>query len=229
MYGVNGEAVLEAKQAVVEGGLFLLFEGGQFIWPGVEVGFTRRVRVYDKDVTMTTLELRPLIFEINNFLSAEEQEALIAQAEDNHRRSETAKLADARSEKGGTEKEKEKKKAKTSKKENGKGKSTKATGGDADMPESAGKDKEAAKDRDTTSKLGASQSCIVETKNDAMCANPPRISMLAACFVLRAACCVLREVGRVGLGDATVLLALSRPLVSGILSTSGPQTLPGPI
>lgn len=66
-------------------GLVLVFEGGQFLWPGVRIGFERTVELYsimpdtspdmgDKKqvVTLETLSLEPLVLSVKGFLSVEE-------------------------------------------------------------------------------------------------------------------------------------------------------------
>jgi prolyl 4-hydroxylase len=66
-------------------GMVLLYQGGQFLWPGVRVGFERQVSLYsimppnspeypDKNATVTleTLSLAPLVLSVKGFLSAEE-------------------------------------------------------------------------------------------------------------------------------------------------------------
>ena len=67
-------------------GMALLFEGGQFLWPGVEIGFKRQVELYSvmpvespsytsektRTVTLETLSLSPLVLSVDEFLSEEE-------------------------------------------------------------------------------------------------------------------------------------------------------------
>jgi hypothetical protein len=63
-------------------GMLLLFEGGQFIWPGVRIGFERKVDLYSimpegspdmesrkQTVTLETLSLVPLVVSVEGFLS----------------------------------------------------------------------------------------------------------------------------------------------------------------
>ncbi len=59
---------------------FFLFEGGNFVWPGIEVGHERKVatRAGLSDlITFKTVSLRPLVFEIDNFLKPEECDHII--------------------------------------------------------------------------------------------------------------------------------------------------------
>lgn len=67
-------------------GIFLVYQGGQFIWPGVRVGYERTVELYSimppgspsfdenmkRNVTIQTLSIRPLVLSVNGFLSESE-------------------------------------------------------------------------------------------------------------------------------------------------------------
>jgi len=66
-------------------GTTLLFQGGQFLWPGVRIGFKREIALYSimpardpipKDtnwtVTLETLSLTPLVLSVEGFLSESE-------------------------------------------------------------------------------------------------------------------------------------------------------------
>jgi prolyl 4-hydroxylase len=67
-------------------GMVLLYEGGQFVWPGVHIGFERHVSLYSimpinspnmdhhptRNVTLVTLSLSPLVLSVHGFLSIEE-------------------------------------------------------------------------------------------------------------------------------------------------------------
>jgi prolyl 4-hydroxylase len=103
------DAVEGLEGALEAGGVFLVFEGGQFIWPGIEIGFERRVSLAPsesrsssvrdqqrgrssshrslsssseggKEVIIRTLALQPLVVEIEQFLSIEECNHVIAEA-----------------------------------------------------------------------------------------------------------------------------------------------------
>ena len=62
----------------------LVYEGGQFMWPGVQEGFLRPVNLYsimpvgdttdqpERLVTLRTMSLRPLVFLVEDFLTTEE-------------------------------------------------------------------------------------------------------------------------------------------------------------
>lgn len=57
-----------------------LFEGGNFIWPGVDIGHIRHVPKSGSEggsITFKTISLRPLVFEIENFLKPEECDHII--------------------------------------------------------------------------------------------------------------------------------------------------------
>jgi prolyl 4-hydroxylase len=66
-------------------GMVLLYQGGQFLWPGVRVGFQRHVDLYsimpvgspdfpnkNTTVTLETLSLKPLVLSVQGFLTPEE-------------------------------------------------------------------------------------------------------------------------------------------------------------
>jgi prolyl 4-hydroxylase len=69
-----------------EHGMVLLFEGGQFIWPGVRIGFERKVDLFSvmqgtsphlgndsqRTVTLETLAINPLVFSVSGFLTESE-------------------------------------------------------------------------------------------------------------------------------------------------------------
>jgi len=66
-----------------EHALFLVFEGGQFIWPGIEIGFKRPdVAVGEgRKVTITTKSIQPLVLTFDHFLSDEECSNVIVESE----------------------------------------------------------------------------------------------------------------------------------------------------
>lgn len=54
-------------------GMFLVFQGGQWIWPGVRKGFERVVALdHNKNVTLETLSLHPLVLSVEGFLTMDE-------------------------------------------------------------------------------------------------------------------------------------------------------------
>jgi prolyl 4-hydroxylase len=69
--------------------LLLIFEGGQFIYPGVDLNFERKINVMDskaedgkkiKSYILKTLSMRPLLFQVDNLLDDDECHYLIDQA-----------------------------------------------------------------------------------------------------------------------------------------------------
>ena len=65
-------------------GMGLLYQGGQFIWPGVSIGYEREISLYSvmpmgsptfetsRNVTLETLSLVPLVLSVKGFLSESE-------------------------------------------------------------------------------------------------------------------------------------------------------------
>lgn len=54
-------------------GMYLVFQGGQWIWPGVRKGFQRIIRLDEtRNATLETLSLHPLVLSVEGFLSLEE-------------------------------------------------------------------------------------------------------------------------------------------------------------
>jgi prolyl 4-hydroxylase len=74
---------LERLDDVASGGIFLVMEGGQFVWPGIEKGFTRTMTFHDSaPLSMETLELQPLVLQINGFLTDEEASKVVERSRD---------------------------------------------------------------------------------------------------------------------------------------------------
>mmetsp|Transcript_2454 Transcript_2454/g.4559 ORF Transcript_2454/g.4559 Transcript_2454/m.4559 type:complete len:420 (+) Transcript_2454:31-1290(+) len=65
-------------------GMVLAFEGGSFLWPGIEVGFNRTVTLPLQPeairLTITTRSLLPLVVEISSFIEPSECEHIIQKA-----------------------------------------------------------------------------------------------------------------------------------------------------
>lgn len=73
-------------KSILDAGMILLFEGGQWLWPGVRVGFKRYIDLYSimptpgksykpkdaRTAVLETLSLRPLVLSVEGFLSDEE-------------------------------------------------------------------------------------------------------------------------------------------------------------
>lgn len=70
-----------AEAAEPGAAIFLLFEGGQFIWPGIELGYQRHVVIHDRAVVLETVALQPLILSIDGLLSDDETSLVISSSE----------------------------------------------------------------------------------------------------------------------------------------------------
>ncbi|KAG7368890.1 2(OG)-Fe(II) oxygenase superfamily protein [Nitzschia inconspicua] len=54
-------------------GMFLVMEGGQWVWPGVRKGFVRQIQLDEThNATLKTLSVRPLVFSVDGFLEDDE-------------------------------------------------------------------------------------------------------------------------------------------------------------
>lgn len=89
-HGTPLTTVEAAVRAIRDCGTILCYEGGSFIWPGVEVGHVRTLHDAtagdgagssgSADVTLTTLSLQPLAFSVDRLMSDEECEWIIKSA-----------------------------------------------------------------------------------------------------------------------------------------------------
>ncbi|KAH9144030.1 hypothetical protein AeRB84_011993 [Aphanomyces euteiches] len=70
-----GHAITTAAELDVERLAYILVDIQLWVWPGIRVGHKRTVDC----VTMTTLSLSPLVYDVEGFLTAEEAEAIITQ------------------------------------------------------------------------------------------------------------------------------------------------------
>jgi len=75
------------KSAVDVSGLVLVFEGGSFTWPGVEIGFRRNVTLEpsgeaaeELHLELMTRSLKPLVIEVSSFLDGPECRHIIDKA-----------------------------------------------------------------------------------------------------------------------------------------------------
>jgi 2OG-Fe(II) oxygenase superfamily len=74
-------------EKMIESGVLLLFEGGQWIWPGISIGFRREITLTEtttissqqskiplqtRNATLVTLALNPLVLSVEGFLTDEE-------------------------------------------------------------------------------------------------------------------------------------------------------------
>lgn len=83
----NEVAPVTLRSAGKFSGLILAFEGGVFLWPGIEIGFTRNVTIQptgpnDKAITLELLtqHVQPLVVEVSSFLDAAECNHIIEKA-----------------------------------------------------------------------------------------------------------------------------------------------------
>lgn len=92
MFTPRGERIVDAEsvdtsavgEALAQLGMGLVFQGGQFIWPGVKLGFERQISLYSvmpmgspkfdrsQNVTLETLSLVPLVLSVKGFLTETE-------------------------------------------------------------------------------------------------------------------------------------------------------------
>ncbi len=72
-YGTYLASPAAAVRALQECGTIFCYEGGSFMWPGVEVGHVYTL----SDITLTTLSLQPLAFDVDRLLSDEDCEWII--------------------------------------------------------------------------------------------------------------------------------------------------------
>ena len=77
---LGDNTVVDSAAPLIQGGMFLVFEGGQFIWPGVRLGFRRTINLPGpsrgsggffgggsniKNVVLETKSLQPLVLEVS--------------------------------------------------------------------------------------------------------------------------------------------------------------------
>jgi prolyl 4-hydroxylase len=77
------DAETNSIESLRQAGMFLVFQGGQWIWPGVRKGFMRQVRLDDEgrnNVTLETLSLHPLVLSVKGFLTMDECHEIQTQA-----------------------------------------------------------------------------------------------------------------------------------------------------
>eukprot|EP01083_Nonionella_stella_P095290 267467_1 len=69
--------------------LLIIFEGGQWVWPGIEIGFKRKLSNLNLENVpeMITLSLHPAIFEIHDFFTDEECDHIIERSKKHIKRS----------------------------------------------------------------------------------------------------------------------------------------------
>ncbi|CAM9884149.1 unnamed protein product, partial [Ectocarpus sp. 12 AP-2014] len=74
MYTPDGQRRISSLEDAIASRLVFIFKGGNFIWPGVEVGHVQTVHGLETlgSIDMKTLSMEPLVFEARNFLLDEE-------------------------------------------------------------------------------------------------------------------------------------------------------------
>jgi len=86
-HGERIETYERAMEIAASDHLWFIFEGGQWIWPGVEIGHTFTISLTNssKDVNefvIKTISIKPLVFSVENFLKQEECDTVIQSAKD---------------------------------------------------------------------------------------------------------------------------------------------------
>ena len=74
----NQEQEITNIDQLVEKKSFILYTGGSFMWPGVKVGYRRKMH---EGYMMETISLRPLVFKVENFLTEEECDYIKSESE----------------------------------------------------------------------------------------------------------------------------------------------------
>eukprot|EP01041_Mallomonas_annulata_P004129 gene4129-8206_t len=81
IYSEDGHVITSMNEIYpYDAQIILLFEGGQFIYPGIDVGYIREINTGELQLELETLSLRPLVFGINSFLTKREYEYIIKKA-----------------------------------------------------------------------------------------------------------------------------------------------------
>jgi prolyl 4-hydroxylase len=62
-------------------GLFLVYQGGQWLWPPIRKGYTRHIQLDDThNATLETLSIHPLVLSVQGFLSSQECDTIQQEA-----------------------------------------------------------------------------------------------------------------------------------------------------
>eukprot|EP00123_Amoebidium_parasiticum_P012456 comp21366_c0_seq1/m.29359 comp21366_c0_seq1/g.29359 ORF comp21366_c0_seq1/g.29359 comp21366_c0_seq1/m.29359 type:complete len:432 (-) comp21366_c0_seq1:128-1423(-) len=69
---------LERAEEVLGAGAVLIYEGGSFMWPAVAPKFRQHVMVGTRNVSLTTLNVLPAIFQVDGLYTDEEADSLLA-------------------------------------------------------------------------------------------------------------------------------------------------------
>jgi len=76
LFSSKGDRVRQFAN-LLEGGVFLIFTGGQWLWPGIRKGYRRKLLVRDRKIELITMQLEPLLFQIDDFLTTDECDHLV--------------------------------------------------------------------------------------------------------------------------------------------------------
>jgi len=76
LFSSKGDRVRQFAD-LLEGGVFLIFTGGQWLWPGIRKGYRRTLLVRDRNIELITMQLEPLLFQIDDFLTTDECDHLV--------------------------------------------------------------------------------------------------------------------------------------------------------
>ncbi|KAH9125463.1 hypothetical protein LEN26_009567 [Aphanomyces euteiches] len=98
LYNSMGRAIATAEELDVERLAYILVDFQLWVWPGIRVGHKRTV----DGVTMTTLSLSPLVYDVEGFFTAEEAEAIITHGIKGLKRSGVVDYYDGQGETDGT-------------------------------------------------------------------------------------------------------------------------------
>lgn len=88
-FTMDGESKINSVYDAMETTSFIIFTNGQWLWPGVSIGFTRNTT---QGYTLKTLSLRPLVLEVDDFLTEDECDWIRMTAEPSMIASGTAKM-----------------------------------------------------------------------------------------------------------------------------------------
>jgi prolyl 4-hydroxylase len=91
IYSPTGERLLDevtpdtdttdAITKLQELGMFLIYQGGQWVWPPVRKGFKRHIQLDDThNATLETLSINPLVLSVHGFLTPQECDTIQQQA-----------------------------------------------------------------------------------------------------------------------------------------------------
>jgi len=86
MFGTDGKAINSVPDLAkgFDGSrVLLLFLGGRFIYPGIQINHERKVFAHDKMITLKTLSLQPLVYAVDAFLEKEECKHIIERSAPN--------------------------------------------------------------------------------------------------------------------------------------------------